>query len=284
MTYGKRITWLEDRKKRSVRNFSPNKDIVLFDMDGTLTEPRKPFDKVLTDSLRELSQVSDIGIVSGSDYDYIAQQLEFLLFNSEMRYKIHLLPCNGTKYYKPPNNPDENHKLVYSVNMKDELGEDKFKQLMVGLIQFLGSIDLYKFPLTGHFIQYRESIVNWSPIGRNAKDKERAAFIEYDNSISPSYRKTLIDLLKRNLTVRGVKVDIKLGGDTSLDIYPPGWDKTYCLKHFKTKKCWFVGDRCDSDGNDKELYELLKQEGRAFKTESPANTKLIISEDILKHF
>ena len=28
-------------------------------------------------------------------------------------------------------------------------------------------------------------------------------------------------------------VDIKLGGETSFDIYPKGWDKTYCLKNFK---------------------------------------------------
>jgi len=284
MTYGKRITWLEEQKNQSVRNFAPNKDIVLFDMDGTLTDPRKPFDKILIEPLRALSKVSDIGIVSGSDYDYIIQQLEYLLFNSEMRYKIHLLPCNGTKYYKPPSTPDEKHELVYSANMKEKLGKDKFKQLMVGLIEFLASVDLYRFPLTGHFIQYRESMVNWSPIGRNAKDEERAAFIKYDNSMSPSYRTGLIDLLKRKLSIRGLDVEIKLGGDTSLDIYPPGWDKTYCLKHFEGKKCWFVGDRCDSDGNDRELYELLKQDGRAFKTESPANTKLIISEDILKHF
>ena len=25
-------------------------------------------------------------------------------------------------------------------------------------------------------------------------------------------------------------VTVKLGGDTSFDIYPKGWDKSYCLK------------------------------------------------------
>lgn len=284
MSYGKRITWLEDQKNCSVWDLPVNENIVLFDMDGTLTEPRKSFDKNLIEPLRALSKVSDIGIVSGSDYDYIVQQMGFLLFNSEMRYKIHLLPCNGTKYYRPPSAPDEKHELIYSANMKEQLGKDKFKQLMVGLIEFLASVDLFRFPLTGHFIQYRESIVNWSPIGRNAKDEDRATFIEYDNSMSPSYRTGLINLLKRKLSIRGVDVDIKLGGDTSLDIYPPGWDKTYCLKHFEGKKCWFVGDRCDSDGNDRELYELLKKDDRAFKTENPVHTKLIINEDILTRF
>ena len=50
------------------------KHIVLFDMDGTLTEPRKQFDKRLLTPLRELSLFSEIGILTGSDHDYLFEQ------------------------------------------------------------------------------------------------------------------------------------------------------------------------------------------------------------------
>ncbi len=42
--------------------------IVMFDMDGTLTESRQTFDtKILGDSLFRLSKYADIGIITGSD-------------------------------------------------------------------------------------------------------------------------------------------------------------------------------------------------------------------------
>ena len=47
------------------------KHIVLFDMDGTLTPPRGEFDKILLEPLRELSNHVEIGILTGSDLDYV---------------------------------------------------------------------------------------------------------------------------------------------------------------------------------------------------------------------
>ena len=50
-------------------------NIVLFDMDGTLTEPRKVIKNDIVPALRELCKVTEIGIVTGSDYDYVRQQV-----------------------------------------------------------------------------------------------------------------------------------------------------------------------------------------------------------------
>ena len=48
-----------------------------------------------------------------------------------------------------------------------------------------------------------------------------------------------------------------MGGDTSFDIYPEGWDKTYAFKNFKDyDKIYFVGDRCGPDGNDFEIFHI----------------------------
>ena len=60
------------------------KNIILFDMDGTLTESRQKFNStILSSTLVELSQHADIGIVTGSDYDYLEEQLS-PLFNSSI--------------------------------------------------------------------------------------------------------------------------------------------------------------------------------------------------------
>ena len=250
-------------------------------MDGTLTEPRKEFNTNLLDTLKKLAEHAEIGIVSGSDTDYIYQQMDYLLNKSELRYRIHILPCNGTKYFKPPQTAEQRHELVYSVDMKSELGESKFNQLMACIIRQHASGRLEEFPLTGHFVQYRGSMINWCPAGRNALDDDRKRFIQFDNSTSPSYRLGILNSLTSEMKKRDINVTVKLGGDTSFDIYPVGWDKTYCLKHFDDHTCWFVGDRCDVGGNDKEIFDLLSRKERAFKTEDPDKTKLIINENIL---
>ncbi len=76
-------------------------------------------------------------------------------------------------------------------------------------------------------------------------------------------------------------IEVKIGGDTSFDIFPKGWDKTYCLKHFSDYEVWFVGDRCREGGNDKELYNFLWGYGRSFETEGPEHTKKLIQEKII---
>ena len=67
--------------------------------------------------------------------------------------------------------------------------------------------------------------------------------------------------------------------DTSFDIYPVGWDKTYAFNNFeKYKEVYFVGDRCNPTGNDYEAYLLAGEKG--FKTRDPSQTINIINEII----
>ena len=258
------------------------KHIVLFDMDGTLTPPRKEFDKRLFQPLRELGLYAELGIVTGSDIDYVREQMKALIRFSELRYETHLLPCNGTKHYVPPKISRDEYKLVHETNMQEYLGEGCFRQLMMILSSAQENMCYTKIPLTGHFISYRGSMVNWCPIGRNANSEQRKQFVEIDKSVFPSLRKREMDKLnyKINLRCRN-KVQVKLGGETSFDIFPEGWDKTYALKHFSDYTCWFVGDRCGESGNDKEIYDALVRERRAFSTTDTHKTSIII-ERIIK--
>ena len=80
------------------------------------------------------------------------------------------------------------------------------------------------------------------------------------------------------------KLCFSLGGSTSIDIYPHGWDKTHVLNHYKNKdNIWFVGDRCTMEhGNDKALYDALNFDGntKAFETRDINHTHKIIANII----
>ena len=248
------------------------KNIVLYDMDGTLTPPRESLEESLVPVLENLSEVAEIGIVTGSDFDYLKQQVGLLLEHPNIRKKLHLLPCNGTKHYYPPKN-NEDHQLVSSNDMLKELGRRNFQQLMLILIEQQHSFANDRFPLTGHFINYRGSMINWCPIGRNATSEDRQFFVEYDSSFQPSLRERYIERLQHYIGLKRIlNVEVKLGGDTSFDIFPTGWDKTYALKHFPFYNHWFVGDRCGINGNDKEIYDFLQHQDRAYETHSPQQT------------
>ena len=257
--------------------------IVLFDMDGTLTEPRSVLGDKVLQSLRKLSSHTEIGIVTGSSFEYMKQQMSALL-HDDLRFRLHLLPCNGTFYYAPGLfKSGHSFDLVHECDMRKEMGEEKFNFLMAELIHRQAAIlDYTDFPLTGHFIDYRGSMINWCPIGRNANSFDRQTFKDFLKK-NDNFRQWQIKTLKGQLANREISnsLVLKLGGDTSIDIYPKGWDKTYALKHFSDLTVWFVGDRCTGDGNDKELYDVLLKDSRAFETTGPTRTIEIIEEMII---
>ena len=258
-------------------------NIVLFDMDGTLTEPRKVIETDIFPALRELAKVSEIGIVTGSDYGYVHQQIGMLLEKTELRYRIHILPCNGTKYYPPPGSALEEYQIAHQVNMREKLGETRFRAIVSYLLQRQNLLNLYDIPFTGHHIDYRGSLINWCPIGRNANESDRKRFIEFDLHQTSTFRQDEIRgfniRIKKEMYISNIV--IKMGGDTSFDIFPKGWDKTYCLRHFPNHRHYFVGDRCEENGNDWEIYERLRGVGRAFKTNGPSQTSEIIFDNII---
>ena len=59
-------------------------------------QPRKVIESDIVPALRELCKIT-IGIVTGSDYDYVRQQIGTLLENTELD-TVFISPCNGTKF------------------------------------------------------------------------------------------------------------------------------------------------------------------------------------------
>lgn len=76
-----------------------------------------------------------------------------------------------------------------------------------------------------------------------------------------------------------------IGGQISFDVFPTGWDKTYCLQHLDTEKSLsgvdystihFFGDKTFKGGNDYEIFEDRRTIGH--RVESPEDTMTIVKE------
>jgi phosphomannomutase len=85
-------------------------------------------------------------------------------------------------------------------------------------------------------------MINVSPIGRNCSQEERDAFEKYDKQ--HKIRETFVNVLREEFY--DYNLTFSIGGQISFDVFPNGWDKTYCLNHVrdqKFKEIHFFGDR-----------------------------------------
>jgi phosphomannomutase len=167
--------------------------------------------------------------------------------------------------------------------MKEELGLLTYKKLVRSILELQSKAanTNFELPLSGTFLQYRGSLLNWCVMGRDFSDGERDQFIAMDKG--SRFRKDLLLRLQRNLGRKKVReVTLVLGGQCSIDIYPTGWDKTYALKHFEDyEKIWFLGDRCQPGGNDQLIYEALRPLGTSFEVGNPKDTMQVIKEFVI---
>ncbi len=77
----------------------------------------------------------------------------------------------------------------------------------------------------GTFIEFRNGMLNVSPIGRNCNREERNAFEKYD--LEHGVRKTLVAVLQKEF--EDLHLTYSIGGQISFDVFPTGWDKT-CVR------------------------------------------------------
>lgn len=104
----------------------------------------------------------------------------------------------------------------------------------------------------GTFIEYRTGMINISPIGRNCSREERDEFEEYDKTAQ--VRKNFVEALKKEFGSEDLTFSI--GGQISFDVFPKGWDKSFCLQYIEKDydEIHFFGDKCYPGGNDHEIY------------------------------
>jgi len=76
-----------------------------------------------------------------------------------------------------------------------------------------------------------------------------------------------------------VDLTYSIGGQISFDVFPTGWDKTYCLRHLEGENfenIHFFGDKSYKGGNDYEIYADDRTIGHAVT--SPEDTAKQLKE------
>ncbi|KYR00478.1 phosphomannomutase [Tieghemostelium lacteum] len=237
--------------------------ICLFDVDGTLSKPRGEITKEFKEYLQNLKNRVQLGVVGGSDLIKIQEQLG----NNCTKDFNFLFAENGLLAYKDGS-------ILATQSIKLFLGEDKIKKFVNFVLHYIADLDI---PIKrGTFVEFRNGMINVSPIGRNCSQSEREEFEKYDKV--HKIRETMVSILREKFADFGLQYSI--GGQISFDVFPVGWDKTYCLKHLpesEYKTIYFFGDKTFKGGNDYEI-SIDPRVTKAFTVTSPDDTQRFLRE------
>ncbi|PFH59184.1 hypothetical protein XA68_12692 [Ophiocordyceps unilateralis] len=247
--------------------------ICLFDVDGTLTPARQGVSDEMLSLLQALRRRCAIGFVGGSDLIKQEEQIGRRAGAPVTSLFDFCFSENGLTAFKLGQPLPSNSFIQY-------MGEEKYRKLVDFCLRYIADLDI---PVKrGTFVEFRNGMVNISPVGRNASTQERLEFEAYDREAR--VRDKFVAALKERFGDFGLIYAI--GGQISFDIFPNGWDKTYCLRHLRDeakkpggvayKKIHFFGDKTFEGGNDWEIYNHPDVTGHSVK--GPDDTMRLLKE------
>lgn len=216
--------------------------LCLFDVDGTLTKPRQ---RIAADFItfleNKVKPLASIGLVSGSDYSKVIEQMGGEHASKKFDY---VFSENGLVYH-------QKGELKNQQSILNHLGEKKLQKVINYALAYLSTIELPA--KRGNFIEFRTGMINISPVGRSCSQAEREHFALYD--AEHKVRDCFVKELYKEF--EGFGLEFAIGGQISIDVFPTGWDKTYCLNHVPQElfeEIHFFGDKTGPGGNDYEIF------------------------------
>ncbi|CAO3637023.1 unnamed protein product [Cunninghamella echinulata] len=236
--------------------------LVLFDVDGTLTPARQSVSNEVLTTLEELRKKVVIGFVGGSDLVKQEEQLG----SNVLQLFDYCFPENGLTAFRLG-------EKLESQSFIGWIGEEEYAKLVNFCLHYIADMKIPK--KRGTFIEFRNGMINVSPVGRNCSHEERNEFEKFD--LEHKLREKFVAALKKEFS--HLSLTYSIGGQISFDVFPTGWDKTFSLGRVKKdnfKTIHFFGDKTFEGGNDYEIYNHPDVTGHSVK--SPEDTVRILKE------
>ncbi len=218
------------------------KELVVFDLDGTLTESKSDLEAWMSRLLCKLLQKKKVAVIGGGSYKQFQKQfLAKLKCPPLLKKHLFLFPTTSTSFYRYKNGGWRN---VYTENLKPRQKRKIFRAFEYAFTK-IG----YKHPqkVYGKIIEDRGTQITFSALGQKAPVKLKERWNK-ENDV----RQKIMREMRKNLP----EFEVRSGGLTSVDVTKKGIDKAYGVRqirnhlHIPVKKMLFVGDALYPGGND----------------------------------
>ncbi|MQF98060.1 MAG: hypothetical protein FI729_00820 [SAR202 cluster bacterium] len=225
----------------------------LFDVDGTLTNPREPvnpeFSRFFGEWVLDVQSNGDeVFLVTGSDKPKTISQVGlplYRLMNGVYQNCGNQLFIRNSLIYQS--------KWVISAHLRLDL------LILAERSPWFGKAE--------QNIEERIGMVNFSTVGRTATQKQRKAYALWDKFTKEREQNA------EWLSLRYPRLQFDVGGEISTDIYPKGKDKSQVLQHMKGETIFF-GDKCHKGGND---YTISRASEKFHQVDGWKDTRSIIN-------
>ena len=209
----------------------------IFDVDGTLTPSRGRMNHEFEKWLWGFIQSNNVYLATGSDYPKTVEQVGEDICESVKT----CFNCSGNSVWKNG----------VEVRRNDWQLEDIHRNF------FEAKLAASKFhDKTGKHIEERPGMVNFSIVGRNANLEQRFLYKQWDE-----HKNERENIAKEFTETFGDSIQVQVAGDTGLDVFPKGYDKSQIAAFVKGPTIFF-GDKMLPGGNDYPLAEkILKRTG-----------------------
>lgn len=222
------------------------KQLVAFDLDGTLAESKQAIKPDMAEALADLLGVANVAVISGGDWPQFDKQVASNLPGRADLAKLWLMPTTGTKLYTHQSGA---WKAVYA----ELFADDEKKKIIDAFNASLEATGFEPEQTWGERIEDRGSQITFSALGQQAP-------LEAKETWDPKFEKRKV--IQADLRQRLPGLAINMGGATSIDITRKGVDKAYGLKKLAGESgipldaFLFIGDAIFPGGNDYPAKEL----------------------------
>ena len=243
-----------------------DKKLIVFDLDGTLTESKSDMDEEMAGLIERLLERKLVAVIGGAKYDTFRRQfLSKLKASMESLKNLFLFPTTATVFYRFNGN---DWKEVY----RDELTGEEKQDVLSAFERTFEELG-YEHPekTYGELIEDRGMQMTFSALGNEAPLELKKKWNRDNPELRPKMETVLQNLLP--------DMEAKVAGLTSIDVTRKGVDKDYGIRQISRylnvpiKEMLFVGDAFSPESNDEAA---LKTGVLCFEVKGVGDTKELI--------
>jgi HAD superfamily hydrolase (TIGR01484 family) len=243
------------------------KQLIAFDLDGTLAESKQPIGAPMAALLGRLLAVAKVAVISGGDWPQFETQVVSRLPGEADFANLFILPATGTKLYRFEGDA---WRRVYA----DNFSPQESAAIRAALDKVSDEQGLTAGASWGERIEDRGSQITFSGLGQQAPLDAKKA---WDPDFAKRRRlQAALQMLLSNLS-------INIGGSTSIDITRKDVDKASGMRRLvessgiAPEAILFLGDAIYPGGND---FPVVRTGIDTIQVRDPAETMSVIAATI----
>ena len=248
------------------------KDLIVFDLDGTIVQTKSPMDAEMAKIMARLLETKKVAIIGGGRYELFKSLfLQRLRVPKNLLKNLYLFPTTSTTFYRYQNT----WKQIY-VHQLSKAQRDKIKRTFEKVFTEIN----YHHPkkIYGKLIDDRGTQVTFSALGQDVVMVLGKKGVDLKEKWKREHTKTKLKIAK--LMAKYLPgLEVRAAGHTSVDVTKKGIDKAYGLKqiekhlHIKIRRMLFIGDAIFPGGND---YAVVRTGVDYIPVSGPEDTKKIL--------